>query len=85
MTFIFLIIAIFVIIIQRTFTNVFFLLYLLLGIIWFIAARIIKGKLKDPENSYFALIKTFVSITYWLGMLVVVIVVNLMGSTVSFM
>lgn len=85
MTFIFLLIAIVIIIVLRTFSNVYVLLYLSLGIVWFIAARIIKKKIKDPDSTIFALIRILISLIYFLGLAVVIFVANITAEPIRFM
>ena len=85
MTFIFLLIAIVIIIVLRTFSNAYVLLYLSLGIVWFIAARIIKKKIKDPDSTTFALIRIIASLAYFLGLFVVILVANATAEPLRFM
>lgn len=85
MTFIFLLIAIIFLILQRTFTNVYVLMYLGLGIIWFIVERVIKAKIKDPDSTAFALIRIIASLAYFLGLFVVILVANATAEPIRFM
>ena len=85
MIFIFLLIAIIFLILQRTFTNVYVLMYLGLGIIWFIAERVIKAKIKDPDSATFALIRIIASLAYFVGLFVVILVANATAEPIRFM
>ena len=85
MTFIFLLIAIIILILQRIFTNVYVLIYLGLGIIWFIAESRIKAKIKDPDSTAFALIRIITSLAYFLGLFVVILAVNATAEPIRFM
>ncbi len=85
MTFIFLLIAIIILILIRIFTNVYVLIYLGLGIIWFIAERKIKAKIKDPDSTTFALIRKIVSLAYFVGLLVVIFIVIATAEPIRFM
>lgn len=77
--------AVFILLVINTFTNIYFMSYMVLGIVWFIAARIIKAKLKNPDSTAFAFIRIFISLAYFVGLLIVVIVINLTSKPIRFM
>ena len=85
MTFVYLLIVLLIVLIANTLTNIYVILYLVLGIIWFIAARIIKEKLKDPDSTTYALIRIVISLAYLVGLVIVILTVNFTKAPIGFM
>ena len=67
------------------FSNPFTLIYMGVGVVWFIAVLIIKSNLKNPKNSAFNLVRVIVDVVYAIGFIAVCIAACVMTGSIGFM
>ena len=75
-----------IVILERCFHSAVFDIFLFVGILWFIISGIVYKRMKDEEKkAVLQTLKTIFCITFWVGLVVIGAIVNIIAGPITLM
>lgn len=73
-------------ILERLFQNAIFDIYLVVGILWFIVSGIIYARMQNEEKkAAFKMFKRIICIVFWVGLVAIGIIINIIAGPITLM